>query len=200
LSWQANGSPPSIATVYWGGERIRRALASGEIAFTGDLRGDGLLLTAGGPLQPLKEGTDPVDLRIQREIDALYEDLIHEWREYTLRPKQVVLIQASEHLQLRSNALGEIGTLSHLARCGVMAHLASPFVAPNFSGYLTMEVFNAGGRPLVLTQGMPVAKVMLCDIDGHEPAGRQPLYGEESALSSKYGVEFGRGKAGPGNV
>ncbi len=52
---------------------IRKRCRIGEIDWSGELRGDGLLLTLGDTIQPLRPTGSPVDLGDQASIDALYQ-------------------------------------------------------------------------------------------------------------------------------
>lgn len=177
--------------MYWGRSRLEEALQSRAIEFEGGIRSEGLLLTAGGPVQFLAGGSEPVDLLDASAVEGLYGDSSVEWTQIVLQPKQMVLIQAGERIALKGQGLGVIGTLSHLARCGLMAHLASPFVSPAFAGYITLEVFNAADRALILTRGMPLAKVMVADVVGHLTSAHLPYYGERGHLASRLATEFG---------
>lgn len=142
------------------------------------------------PLKPV------VDLRDQASIDALYEEPVQDWTTFVLAPGQLVLCQASNALRLGSRVCGLIGTLSHLARVGLMAHLASPFILPGWDGHVALELFNAGPAPLRLYQDMAAARMILLRLDGsrRECAAAHPFYGSVLHLGSKYADEFGRPK------
>lgn len=184
----------------WGHSRLAKAIADGAIAFGGRLRADALLLTASGALQPFRKLPGAVDLSSQTAIDGMYGDVDADWETYSLKSHGLVLIQTGEQLALNGIALGIIGTLSHVARCGIMSHLESPFVAPDFTGYLTLEVYNASPNALVIRRGIPLAKLTLWDIDGHQPSGHKPRYGARNRLSSKIAEEFGDEAGGSVNV
>ncbi|MBQ0850235.1 hypothetical protein J8N05_18745 [Streptomyces sp. BH-SS-21] len=62
-------------------ESITWLISQGAMEWTGQLRGDGLLLTLGSPLQPLSApGTLVVDLADQSSIDDLYGEPVTEWK------------------------------------------------------------------------------------------------------------------------
>jgi deoxycytidine triphosphate deaminase len=173
---------------------ITRLVDSGDIAWTGDLRGDGLLLRLGSPLQPLvgaiAAGT--VDLADQASIDRLYQPPRSDWDTFDLRPGQLVLCQAAQPLRLSCCLAGAIGTLSHLARVGLATHVTSPWVLPGWDGHLTLELLNVGPAPLRVRTGMPVARLLIFNMDGPiRAADAHPFYGGRDAhLGSRYATEF----------
>ncbi|MGH8901037.1 MAG: dCTP deaminase [Egibacteraceae bacterium] len=166
---------------------------SGEMHWEGDFRGDGLLLRLGTPLQPFAAAPAEVDLADQASIDALYRSPIHDWQTFVLEPARLVLCQASEPLRLGPGLCGIIGTLSHLARAGLMTHLSSPLVLPGWDGHVTLELFNAGPSPLRLRCGMPAARLVISPMVGpaRDAAPAHPFYGHSALLGSRYADEFG---------
>ncbi len=172
---------------------IAALIDGGEMDWAGEFRGDGLLLRLGAPLQPLAAPpATPVDLADQASIDALYQTAIHDWTTFTLEPARLVLCRISEPLRLGRSVCGVIGTLSHLARVGLMTHLSSPLVLPGWEGYATLELFNAGPAPLRLQYGMPAARMMICAMEGSTRgiASAHPFYGQRAHLGSRLADEF----------
>lgn len=149
-------------------------ISAGEIAWPGDLRGDGLLLRLGAPLQPLADPGHVIDLASQDSIDALYAD-----------PAFAAVIAG----------------LSHLARTGLAVHLASPWVMPGWDGHLTLELFNAGPAALRLRRDMPAGRAILIRTDGTAgDAVPHPHYGFPEHLGSRYAAEFGTQLAAHGTT
>jgi deoxycytidine triphosphate deaminase len=172
---------------------IDALIDKGQMDWTGEFRGDGLLLCLGAPLQPLMEPlAAEVDLMNQASIDALYQLPLHDWETFTLRPGRLVLCQVSEPLRLGSRLCGVIGTLSHLARVGLMTHISSPFVLAGWNGHLTLELFNAGPAPLKVYFGMPVARLMVVRMAGpaREAVPAHSFYGRTTSLGSRYAHEL----------
>lgn len=180
------------------GVRVRQLMDSKELIFSGGVRGNGLLLSLGSPMQPFRFGGAAVDPRDRQSILNGYGSPVHRWTTYDLAFPGGLLVAAREHLSLPPYIGGMIGTLSHVARLGVFAHYSSPFVAPRYSGHLCLELANLSGHPITLYEGMPVAKVMLFAVDGNDPAlgsGAVPFYyntvpGEAIDLRSRYSEEF----------
>ena len=95
-------------------------------------------------------------------------------------------MQSKENIKLGKLLVGIIGTLSHVARLGVMAHLTSPFVNPGFSGYITLEVFNASPFKIKLSEGMPLAKVMIAQFAEGMVTPKRSFYGKHGVLGTRY--------------
>lgn len=174
-------------------DAITALIGNGEVGWAGEFRGDALLLRLGAPLQALAAPpAAEVDLADQGSIDALYQTPIDDWMTFRLEPARLVLCQVAEPLRLGPRVCGVIGTLSHLARVGLMAHLSSPLVLPGWDGHVTMELFNAGPAPLRLHYGMPAARLMISPMGGpaREDAPAHPFYGHSSHLGSRFADEF----------
>lgn len=183
------------------GQKIRRAIALSQVEFTGQVRGNALLLTLGSDLQAFRENENlVVEPWSEYSVSEGYDTPMRHWQTYDLLPSRAVLVAAREYLRLPAGLAGIIGTLSHVARLGLFAHLASPLVAPCFSGYICLELFNVSGHILRITPGLPIAKVVLVRSVGtdpeHGPDSIPSPYnssrGVGSDLRSRLFEEFGR--------
>jgi deoxycytidine triphosphate deaminase len=172
---------------------ITKLVEAGEVGWPGDLRGDALLLRLGGPLQLLVAAiaAGTVDLADQDSIDQLYEPPHQQWHSAELPPGRMVLCQVDQPLLLGPGRAGAIGTLSHLARVGLATHATSPWVLPGWDGHLTLELLNLGPATLRIHRGMPVARLVLFNMDGPvATANTHPFYGAGGHLGSRYADEF----------
>lgn len=162
-----------------------------EIAWAGELRGDGLLLRLGSPLQPLANPGHLIDLASQESINTLYTEQLDGWEEFDLGPGQMVLCATGQPLRLGAAFAAAIASLSHLARVGLATHVTSPWVMPGWNGHLTLELFNTGPATLRLHRDMPVARAVIWRMDG---AARVAIphshYGRPRQLGSRYAAEF----------
>lgn len=177
-------------------ESITRLISQGSLEWPGQLRGAGLLLTLGSPLQPLAAPDAPViDLADQSSIDDLYGNPVTEWKTHELPPGEVLLGAVEEPMRLGAGLMGMIGGLSHLARVGLAVHVTSPFVLPGWNGHLTLELVNTGPAVLRLHHGMPLARLLVFALDGPrtEDVASHPFYGREANLKSRYADEFSVG-------
>jgi deoxycytidine triphosphate deaminase len=176
---------------------IQALVGCGEIGWSGEMRGDSLLLRLGRPLQPLRTDPDTViDLTDQDSIDRLYGPPLPRWETFDLAPGQLVLCQVGEPVALSSRLCGAVGTLSHLARVGLATHVTSPWVLPGWSGRLTLELHNLAPARLRLRYGMAVARLVLFRLaTPSEVAAPHPFYGAGDHLGSRDADEL----AGPGS-
>lgn len=173
---------------------VTSEIARGELAWPGELRGDGLLLRLGSPLQPLA-APDPatvINLTNQASIDSLYQAPLPDWQTYDLGAGRLVLAAVEYPLRVGTGLAGAIATLSHLARVGLATHITSPWVLPGWVGRLTLEILNCGPATLRLTRGMPVARLVLFRLGQPATApAPHPHYGYGHHLGSRYAEEFG---------
>ncbi|MFF0481897.1 hypothetical protein [Streptomyces sp. NPDC004435] len=172
---------------------ISSAIEQGTMDWDGQLRGNGLLLSLGAPLQPLIDrGRQVIDLADQSSIDSLYGEPVTEWETYELAPGGVLLGAVAEPLRLGGALMGMIGGLSHLARVGLAVHVTSPFVMPGWNGHLTLELLNTGPAALRLHHGMPVARLVVFALEGVQDDETTPhtFYGRAADLKSRYADEF----------
>jgi len=173
--------------------QIKSLVEEGEVGWPGEMRGDSLLLRLGAPLQLLVTtiAVGTVDLADQGSIDRLYQPPRQQWDSFELRPGRMVLCQVDQPLRLGPGRAGAIGTLSHLARVGLATHVTSPWVLPGWNGHLTLELLNLGPAALRIRRGMPVARLVLFNMDGPvATADAHPFYGAGDHLGSRYADEF----------
>ena len=93
------------------------------------------------------------DLRISppaKKINPAGIDLKTD-RAILVKPSQHILVASKEKVELSENFLGLLHIRSSLAREGIIASLA--LVDPGFRGQLTINLYNAGDRPVKLKTG-----------------------------------------------
>jgi deoxycytidine triphosphate deaminase len=171
---------------------IAAQIERGEIVWPGELRGDGLLLRLGSPLELLADPGHVIDLAGQDSIDTLYAHALHGWDECELAPGQMALCAAGHPLRLGPAFAAAIASLSHVARVGLATHVTSPWVMPGWDGHLTLELLNAGPARLRLRRDMPVARALIWHMYGAtSPPIPHGHYGRPEQLGSRYAAEFG---------
>lgn len=95
---------------------------------------------------------------------SLMGDEYHTYSEYILKPKEFVLAQTKEKITLSEKIAGLYDGYTHLARKGIITHLGSMLINPDTNGYITLEIFNASDREVVLKEGDRVGQIMFLEI------------------------------------
>lgn len=78
---------------------------------------------------------------------------------FTLEPHGFALASTEQRVSLADNLIGKLEGKSSLARMGLFVHVTAGFFDPGFSGYCTLELFNAAPYPIVLIPGMPICQM-----------------------------------------
>ena len=78
---------------------------------------------------------------------------VHFSEKITLKPKEFLITQSKEHFVLSSDLAGLYDGYTHLARKGVITHLGSMFVDPGSNGQITLEIFNASDKEVIIEKG-----------------------------------------------
>jgi dCTP deaminase len=112
-------------------------------------------VTLGSTFLFMTEG-DPIDLGEKVNTDGLYRKVISD--SMTLMPGQFVLASTQEFFRVPSTLQSSVSGKSSLGRLGLFVENAG-FIDPGFRGTITLELYNAGRRALVLRKGMKIAQV-----------------------------------------
>lgn len=78
---------------------------------------------------------------------------------FVLEPKDFVLAATKERVRIPADLVGRLEGKSSLARLGLIVHTTAGYVDPGFNGNLTLELFNANNRPIVLREGMAICQI-----------------------------------------
>jgi len=78
---------------------------------------------------------------------------------WVIEPQEFLLAVTQEKITLNAATVGRIEGKSSLGRLGLSVHVTAGFIDPGFSGYLTLEMFNASPRPIRLYAGMFIAQI-----------------------------------------
>ena len=121
----------------------------------------------------------------QDELTTLVE--VAEDEPFVLHPGEFVLGATLEKFTLPANLAGRLEGKSSLGRLGLLTPSTAGFIAPGFSGHITLELSNVANLPITLWPGMTVGQLALFRMSS--PA--ETPYGAGS-LGSKY-----QGQRGP---
>lgn len=79
--------------------------------------------------------------------------------EFTLNPKEFVLATTSEVIRLSANISAFVEGRSSVGRLGLFTENAG-WIDPGFEGQITLELYNASNRPIVIPAGHRVCQVV----------------------------------------
>lgn len=88
------------------------------------------------------------------------DHLIPNHHEFVLHPGQFVLVNMLEELTLPPNVCAKIFGKSSLGRLGLLNSGQAGFIDQNWSGSITMELYNTGPLPIKLTKGMKIGQLI----------------------------------------
>jgi len=135
--------------------------------------------TSGYVLDPENEETYQVQNAIVgRDIDKLF-----------LEPGEFLLAETVEKFNIPRNIAAKVDGRSSMGRLGVFQHISAGFIDPGFRGSVTLELYNANRRPVILRPGMIVAQMCFfqiepCERDYQDKGGR--YQNESGATGSRY--------------
>jgi dCTP deaminase len=138
-------------------------------------------------LRVFRVGQQPyIDVRQPtEEITELVE--IREDEPFFLHPGEFALASTLEVLTLPDDIVAHVEGRSSLGRLGLLIHATAGFVAPGWTGKLTLELSNVAKMPISLYYGMKIGQVSFLRMS--TPVERP--YGS-TGLGSKY-----QGQTGP---
>jgi dCTP deaminase len=105
---------------------------------------------------------------------------------FVLAPHGFVLAHTRQTVAVSNKLACQVDGKSSLARIGLQVHMTSGFIDPGFIGQITLELFNASPRAILLHPGMLIAQMFVFRLD--TPAARP--YGT-SGTDSRYQGQMG---------
>lgn len=121
-------------------------------------------------------------------------DVVENFSRIVLPPSELVLISTLEKIHIPNGYVGRVEGVSSLARIGLMVHITSGFIDPNFQGHITLEVVNLNRYPIVLEDGARICQLVVEKLD--TPNEREYSYSsnhyqdQDKTTASKYEDEF----------
>jgi dCTP deaminase len=82
-----------------------------------------------------------------------------------LRPGYMLLGSTRERVKLPADIAGTLSGKSSLGRSGLLVHVTAGHIDPGFEGTITLELVNISPEPLPLSEGMPIAQLLLTMLD-----------------------------------
>lgn len=148
---------------------IRALIESGEMKFIPPLDKDQIQcgsvdLRLGNQVSIMMPGDDPLDTRVKPKdtVYATYE--ITEDKGLEIRPWQFLLATTRDYMKLPDDVGGSISGRSSIGRLGLFVENAG-WVDPGFEGEITLELYNASPRTIIIYPGMRIAQIELVRMD-----------------------------------
>jgi dCTP deaminase len=116
-------------------------------------------LTLDDKLLVFHHDTVRIDPREEVQMKSLPKRFRNAPPEFILKPFQFALAATREKVSLGPGLVGRLEGKSSLGRLGLTSHVTAGFFDPGFSGYATLELFNASGKPFVLIPGMKICQM-----------------------------------------
>ncbi|MFY4862818.1 dCTP deaminase [Aliarcobacter butzleri] len=82
---------------------------------------------------------------------------------FILHPGELVLGSTLEYFSIPKNLMGYVIGKSSWGRAGLIVATATK-VDPGFKGCITLEIINEGASPIIVYPGLPIAQLVLHDI------------------------------------
>jgi dCTP deaminase len=104
---------------------------------------------------------------------------------FRLETNKFILAQTLETIELPIEngppyLAARIEGKSSRARCGLLVHFTAPTVHPEWSGQLTLEIMNLGQTPFLLHSGMPIAQLIIEQVEGQIESNRSQFHGQST--------------------
>ena len=121
-------------------------------------------------------------------------DVKEDFSRIVLPPQELVLISTLEKVHIPNGYVGRVDGVSSLARIGLLVHITSGFIDPNFQGHITLELINMNRYPIVLEDGCRVCQLTVEKLDSpneREYSKTKNHYqGQDATTPSKYEDDF----------
>ena len=88
-------------------------------------------------------------------------ELKQNFNRIVIPPTELVLISTLEKVHIPNGYVGRVEGVSSLARIGLLVHITSGFIDPNFKGHITLEIVNMNRYPIVLEDGCRVCQLVV---------------------------------------
>ena len=111
-----------------------------------------------------------------------------------LPPNELVLISTLERIHIPNGYVGRVEGVSSLARIGLLVHITSGFIDPNFEGHITLEVVNMNRYPVVLEDGARICQLVVEKLESPNEREYNKInnhyQNQDRTRESKYEKEF----------
>lgn len=120
------------------------------------------------PFLPERVQPASYDLSLGDEFSVDGRSVLAGSQGFWLMPGMFALAHTVERVEMPATHAARLEGRSSWGRLGLMAHVTAGFIDPGFEGQVTLELFNAGPRPLRLTPGLnapAIAQLSFFELD-----------------------------------
>lgn len=121
-------------------------------------------------------------------------NVVENFSRIVLPPSELVLISTLEKIHIPNGYVGRVEGVSSLARIGLLVHITSGFIDPNFKGHITLEVVNMNRYPIILQGGARICQLVVEKLDSmneKEYSNADNHYqNQDKTTASKYEKDF----------
>ncbi len=104
---------------------------------------------------------------------------------YELKPGSFVLATTKEYIKLADDITAFVEGRSSIGRMGLFVENAG-WVDPGFEGQITLELFNASPRPIILDAGRRICQLVFCRMSTSAASPYRGKYvGQRGAVGSR---------------
>lgn len=105
---------------------------------------------------------------------------------YILQPLEFLIASTHEAVSIERGLASQFDGRSTNARLGLFVHLTAGWIDPGWIGRITIELFNAAPRPIILRPMMPIGQIVFHRLS----SASRNAYGDEQ-LGSRYQGSMG---------
>jgi len=179
---------------------IKRLLASAEMSFTPDLEEEQIQpasvdLRLGNQFKLMRPTNTPIDSRkgLQDDEDTYQTYNVRDGLAFEIPPMTFVLATTKDYMKLPANIGGTIHGRSSVGRMGLFTENAG-WVDPGFEGEITLELFNASPRSILVYPGDRMCQIELVKTDQLPENEYNGKYqGQTGATVSAFHKDFTKG-------
>lgn len=102
-----------------------------------------------------------IDLTLGEELKTIHGKCIDLTQDsYKLKPNEFILGCTSETIHVPRDLMARVEGRSSIGRLGVMIHVTAGLIDPNFTGQITLEIYNASDKPFELIHGDSICQIV----------------------------------------
>ena len=121
-------------------------------------------------------------------------ELKQNFNRIVIPPSELVLISTLEKIHIPNGYVGRVEGVSSLARIGLLVHITSGFIDPNFKGHITLEIVNMNRYPIVLEDGCRICQLVVEKLESENDReygySSNHYQGQDGTTPSKHEKDF----------